>query len=915
MAGLIARSLFLLLPLTILNTTLNWPAATALAMQRPADPWVYTSSIDDRSRALIVALHRDMWLAYDTRNGDIYKAWPGGGGEPLNGISSFTNDSPVLDGPFFLDNSDNVPWRIIRNGVETVPELRYRGYRLFGEQLTVMYTAITEYGHEIAIEESPEVVHRTDGRPGLQRVFFVEGLPSGFQLALEVEFRTLKQKDDVVTDGTLQRSGGRSASYAWGNTFDVLGRLILQDGRTTTLTTYFVPSILENLHDASQFEPLDFFSNGLSLQTLPKGVEDGKPNRLVRRSDHEPGVAVKIFGIGESIEKLAPLAPGQLPSAYKVAPAIDLRDKEAFGGLDFYFITQISGYLNIASAGDYTFKVEADDGIRLAIADSVLIEHDGLQAANSSQEASISLLPGVHPLSVDHFQSTGQKQLTLYWKPPWQDHFEVVQEPVISTPREEQRRTSPGKKRMLRMPASNGLDVDRIEVTDRHPALDIESIALERTEGLIGGLDALSNGDLVAAVWKEGRGRVVVVENFREKTRPLRVRDFAGGLEFPLGVKVVDDEVFVLQKQELTHLIDNDADGVADEYHTVANNWPITTDYQELAFGLGFSKGSFYAGLGIPIESEGAILIEELPERGEIVRIGFDGSVTPVLRGLHIPNGITVDEDGTVIVADHRNPWFSDSRLLYWESESNGVSEPEEASLADPLQMSSIWLPATEEFSAPTQPIEVTEGPYEGQWIVGDLNGARLNRFFLDRVNGRPQGVVFLFSNDTPFPINRIAQLDDGSIVAGGMPFNDTWTQPVDSLATLSRLSFTERSAFEMHSVRATTTGFEVAFTQPLDTDSIDLADLFRLFSWPNSETTRRRARNLITIEELEVQSVEIEEDGKTVQIEAADLKPSTIVYLQLNPDVRSSNGTALWTNEAWYSLNEIPGAAVGMKN
>ena len=60
---------------------------------------------------------------------------------------------------------------------------------------------------------------------------------------------------------------------------------------------------------------------------------------------------------------------------------------------------------------------------------------------------------------------------------------------------------------------------------------------------------------------------------------------------------IVDGEIYVMQKQELTQLIDEDGDDIIDEYEAVCNQWGVTADFHEFGFGLVYKDGYFYATL------------------------------------------------------------------------------------------------------------------------------------------------------------------------------------------------------------------------------------------------------------------------------------------------------------------------------
>ncbi len=888
--------------------------SAGVSYARPRDPWVFTGSLDDRSRILFVALHHDLWVAYDTELGALYKGWRGALLPASNDPNAFSPWPASIDGITYFSQENEVFWRIIRNGEVSTPEVHFRGYRLAGDRLTLRYELVSEYGHRIVVEESPEVVHTTDERPGLQREFFVDQLPPGVQVALDVEMTQLRERTDVQTDGTLQRTGARTHAFVWGKTYDISGRLILTPAAATTLTTWFAPNILKNLENDSALDPLELFRDTRVYRAMDLGDEASASSRLLRRQDHQPGVAVKVYGIGESIDSLMQLAPGQLPTSYTIEPAINLTNKSHFGDLDFYFITHVTGFLNIASEGEYSFRVMADDGIRFSIDHRVLYEHNGLQAAEPSETFSIDLKPGIYPFAIEHFQSTGQKQLTLEWKPPWRTAFEVLESPVISTKKEEQRRHSVGKKYVLRQVPDALIELERVDVAGLHPGLEVETLEINQLMGSIGGMDKMSDGRFVVATWN-GDGSVYLVDGIDDPGTGLQATAIAKGLSYPFGIKVIDDEVFVLQKHELTQLSDLDGDGRMDEYRVVANDWALTNDFEELAFGLAYREGQFYTGLSVPLDSDGAILIEEIPDRGQLVRIGFDGTVERISGGFQVPNGITLDPSGMFVAVDHRNPWFSDSRLLLVGENLPGSGQtfqPAAASPASPLQMSSIWLPSGAKTEAPTQPLRLDNGPFQGQWLYGDLKEKMLNRVFVEQVNGILQGAVFRFTNGLPAPIHRLLNGSDDSIIAGSMGFSSQWRSLTSNAGLLHRIRFNDAQVFEMQALRIKSDGFEIEFTKPVDAEFAETSASYRVYRWENHARDRRRRRDRSIVEEVEVANVRLSEDGQHVSLELEDFKAGALYYINLDPSMLSVSGEKLWSNEVWYTVNERPEVIVG---
>lgn len=862
-------------------------------------PVVFAGSLDDRSRVLFASYDRNFWLAYDTNLGQLCKIWLGSLAGPSLHAPSFLDDAPSVEGVELLNEEAELQWKIIRNGTISTPEVSYRGYRLRGNELILEYALDTVYGQRIIVEERPRPVSENN-QSGINRVFRIFDAPENTQVGLDLKYTRLKERNDLQTDGYFHRFSEKKHSYYWGSAIDIEGRLILEGEQPTSITVFFSPNIIENSEESVQAasSPVAHLRPVGSLETA------GEQPVLRRRSDHEVGISMRVYGIGEPIEELAELAPGQLPNINQVIPRIDLTQRDQFGGLDFYFVTRLSGFLNLAASGTYSFKVLADDGIRLVVADSILIEKNELQAAEPSEPVSIYLNAGVHSLEIDHFQSTGKKQLTILWQAPWMNEFEVLGAPVLSAKKEENRFSSTSRKYIKRPQMMDSLLAPRVTPEGKHPALTMESAPIDEVDGVVGGIGFLSNGRLVVTVWR-GEGRVLILDGDLSEPDAVVAKEIATGLHFPLGLQVVDDEIFVLQNHELTHLIDNDANELIDEYRVVSNDWEVSSDYRELAIGLGYSGGYFYGALGMPIDGDGAILIEDVYQRGFLVQIGFDGSLEILGGGMQLPGGLTLNDNGQMAVSDQRNPWFSDSRVLL-TSVANEHADVQQEEAETRFQDGSIWLPS-DITTAPAQPFYVDEGFFQGQWFVGDMMQPILNRIYVDIVDEVPQGAVFPFANQLPCEIYRVVKGPENWFLSGGSAMQTQWGEVSEENCSFQKIVLNDESVFEMKSIRAIPGGFDVEFTEEPDPRNASDKNSMILYQWPNSETQRDRTKKRGTMRQLTIQSQELLEDGKTIRFMVDGLQPGHIVYLNVEESFTSKEGESLWSNEAWYSLNVIP--------
>lgn len=115
-----------------------------------------------------------------------------------------------------------------------------------------------------------------------------------------------------------------------------------------------------------------------------------------------------------------------------------------------------------------------------------------------------------------------------------------------------------------------------------------------------------------------------------------------------------------------------------------------------------------------------------------------------------------------------------------------------------------------------------------------------------------------------------------------------------------------------MLSMSAIPGGFRVTYTEPLSGATAEsLASRYRIRQWgyaPKDEYGGPKVNE----ETLRVTSATLSGDGTTVDLQIAGLKPDRVVYLRSPRPFSSEAGRPLWSTEAWYTLNALPGAQPG---
>ena len=325
----------------------------------------------------------------------------------------------------------------------------------------------------------------------------------------------------------------------------------------------------------------------------------------------------------------------------------------------------------------------------------------------------------------------------------------------------------------------------------------------------------------------------------------------------PLGIEVVDGEIYVLQKHELTHLKDLDGDEIIDAYEAVCNSWGVTSDFHEFAFGLVYKDGFFYASLSMAMR----LMTNERqhPDRGRTIRISKDGTYKTLNYGLRTPNGIGLGVDGELFVTDNQGEWTPANKLIHVkEGEFLGMhwGLPEGMSETPPIAPPAIWLPQDEIGNSPTEPVLIHNGPYKGQMLHGDVTNGGIKRDFLEKIKGQYQGAVFRFTQGLEAGVNRICWGPDSALYVGGVGMVGGWSWKEKQYG-LQKLTYNGRPTFEMLAVRAKPHGFEIEFTKPLNSDAdISPTDLI-VQQWRYQGTSGYGGKKL-DLEQLSVRNLSI---------------------------------------------------------
>ena len=166
------------------------------------------------------------------------------------------------------------------------------------------------------------------------------------------------------------------------------------------------------------------------------------------------------------------------------------------------------------------------------------------------------------------------------------------------------------------------------------------------------GHDFLRNGTAAVATV---HGDVWLVRGIDDNLEKITWERFATGLYQPLGLKIINDKIHVLERDQITILHDLNNDGEADYYENFNNDTIGAGGGHSYTTSLETdSAGNFYF----------AKCAENTPHGGTVLKVPKDGSgIEVVATGFRNPNGLGIGPGDLITVADQQGDWVPETRV------------------------------------------------------------------------------------------------------------------------------------------------------------------------------------------------------------------------------------------------------------
>jgi mono/diheme cytochrome c family protein/sugar phosphate isomerase/epimerase len=407
------------------------------------------------------------------------------------------------------------------------------------------------------------------------------------------------------------------------------------------------------------------------------------------------------------------------------------------------------------------------------------------------------------------------------------------------------------------------------------------------------GHDFFANGDIALCTVHGDVWRASGVDGDLDR---LVWKRMATGLFQPLGLKIVEDQVHVLGRDQITRLVDHNGDGEADEYRCFCNLYETSADGHDYVTCLETdAAGHFYL----------------LHARQGVVRVARDGrSVQSIATGLRNPNGMSIGPEDVITAAPQEGEWTPGSMIFEVKPGGHyGYQGPREGHGPEGFDPPLAWLPRMMDNSSGGQVWATSErwgplgrapgvGSRESKLLHLAYGKCRLILVLRERIGETTQGAVVEVPG-VSFASGAMRgrfSPHDGQLYVSGLK---GWATAAVDDGCLQRVRFTGKSMALPIDRKTYANGLAVTFTEPLDAATAEDPGSYHLQQWNYHYSAAYGSPDLKLSDptaeghdEVAVRSATLLDGGRTVFLEIPGLAPANQTSIEYS--LRTAAGQPL---------------------
>jgi putative heme-binding domain-containing protein len=407
------------------------------------------------------------------------------------------------------------------------------------------------------------------------------------------------------------------------------------------------------------------------------------------------------------------------------------------------------------------------------------------------------------------------------------------------------------------------------------------------------GFDFLPDGKSAAVcTWD---GDVWLVEGLDGPARGLTWRRIAAGLFQPLGLKVIDGQIYVGCRDQVVRLRDLNGDGEADFYECYNSDHQVTEHFHEFAMGLQVdAQGNLYYAKAARHGLKAVV-----PQHGTLLKIAKGGGPTEILAtGFRAPNGVCLNSDGTFFLTDQEGFWLPKNRINWVKRGGfygnmwgyHNITDTSDDAMEPPV----CWI--TNAFDrSPAELVRVESG--HPAWA--QLRGSLLNlsygngKVFVvpnEVVGGKMQGGMCALPvppSPTGIMRGRFSPADGHLYTCGLFAWAGDRTQP----GGLYRIRATGKPMYIPIGLHARKDGVSMTFTGLLDRKSAGDPKNYGARTW-SLKRTANYGSDHIDEGPVRIAAVRVSDDGRSVFLEMPEIRPTWC--MEITYAIRGESGEAV---------------------
>ncbi len=397
----------------------------------------------------------------------------------------------------------------------------------------------------------------------------------------------------------------------------------------------------------------------------------------------------------------------------------------------------------------------------------------------------------------------------------------------------------------------------------------------------LSGIDFLKDANIGVACTTDGD--IWKITGLTDDSGKLTWKRIGSGLFQPLGIKVVDEKIYVICRDQLVHLQDLNGDGETDFYENFNSDHQVTDHFHEFAMGLQTDKeGNFYYAKSGRHAREALV-----PQHGTLLKVSKDGSKTEIIAtGFRAANGVCINPDGSFIVTDQQGYWNPMNRVNWVDGKNKfygnmwGYNPPKDTTRTA-MEQPMVWIDM--EFDrSPSELLWVDSkkwGPLDGSLLSFSYGYGKMQVVLSEKVNGQRQaGVVDLPGVKFLSGVMRGRfNPADGNLYACGM---SAWgTSQMMRGGEFYRLRYTDKPLSIPVELSAEEDGVVLTFASELDLDSLKDLGNFEVQTWDLIRSSNYGSERYNT-KTLKINNVLVSDDGKTIKLVLPEIKPVDVMTI-----------------------------------